>query len=139
MTQFKFRLQKLLEYRQLQEKWAKDAYMEAVAKRNEAEHEIEAISKRKQDSLQCHPSALDSRLALDSYVTRLEDEIRAAEATREVLAGEAETAQQEWILAKQEAEAMAKLREADYEEWRLEQSRKEQNELDEWSVFRRAA
>lgn len=139
MIPFKFRLQKLLEYRQLQEKWAKDAYMAKIAQRNEAELEVESLVRRKTDSLRAHPTGLDDRQALDSYVTRLEDEARAAEATVEVLNNEVEEALNAWNEARQEAEAMGKLREAEFEAWQLEQSRKEQSELDEWAVFRRAA
>ena len=139
MPSFKFRLQKLLEYRQLQEKWAKDAWLEATARKMESEKEVDALEKRKKTSLSAQPCALDERLALDSYVTRIEDEIRAAEAAVSVLANEVEEALQEWNRARQDAEAMGKLREAEYEQWTLDETRREQAELVEWSVLMRAS
>lgn len=139
MSKFTFRLQRVLEYRQLQEQWAKDAYLECVAKQLEAEQEIEAILRRRSDSLQSRPCAFDERQTLDSYVTRLEDEVRAAHVTRDILIEEVEVALQEWIKAKQDAEAMSKLRETELDAWNLDERRREQSELDEWSVMRRAS
>ena len=43
MAKFDFRLEKLFEYRQLQEKWAKDEYLACMAKRIEGEDEVQRI------------------------------------------------------------------------------------------------
>ena len=139
MALFKFRLEKLLEYRQLQEKWAKDAFLESRARMLEAETEVEAVQRRQRTALETRACAFDERVSLENYVTRLEDEQRAAEAALAVMSDETEIALQEWHLARHEAEAMVKLQESDFAEWTLEQNRKEQAELDEWSVLRRSA
>ena len=139
MALFKFRLEKLLEYRQMQEKWAQDAYMACRAKVVEAEAEAEAVARRKSTALTSRPCAIDERVSLESYVTRLEDEFRAAESVVAVMECETEVAFEEWQRARQDAEAMVKLREVDLAEWTLNQNRKEQAELDEWAVMRWAA
>jgi len=139
MALFKFRLEKLLEYRQLQEKWAKDAFLECRARMLEAETEVESVQRRRATALTSKACAFDERVSLESYVTRLEDEQRAAEAALAVMADETELALQEWHRTRHEAEAMVKLQESDLAEWTLEQNRREQAELDEWSVLRRSA
>jgi len=139
MAKFKFRLDKLLEYRRLQEKWAKDTYLATVARRVETEGEIEGIARRKTLAATSRPCALDGLVSLDCYLTRLDDEQRGQEAALAVIEGEVETALKAWNEARQAAEAIGKLRESELVAWNVEQNRKEQGELDEWSVFRRAA
>lgn len=139
MAAFKFRLEKLLTYRRLQEEWAKDAYQLAVANRIECEREIAKIQTRKADILRSPAHDLESRRALESYVVRLDDEIGSAEAARGVLETEEERALDEWNTAKQAAQAIEKLREGELDQWKLDETRREQAELDEWSVFRRAS
>ena len=65
MAKFKFRLEKLLEYRRLQEKWAKDAYLATVARRVEAEVEIESLKRRRNLATGSRPCALDELVSLD--------------------------------------------------------------------------
>lgn len=139
MAKFKFRLAKLLEYRRLEEKWAKDTYAECMARKVEAEAELEAMRAKRIDAFQAKPCALDERVSLDAYVTRLEDAERAAEAALAVLENDVETTQEAWMAAKIEVDAIQKLCDAEFAQWLLEENRKEQAELDEWSVLRRAA
>ncbi|MBS1722939.1 MAG: flagellar export protein FliJ [Armatimonadetes bacterium] len=139
MAKFKFKLEKLLEYRRLQEGWAKDAYAETMARKLEAEGQLEGLRRKRQEACMARPCGLDGRVSLDKYVTRLQDEERAGEATLSVLESDVEAAQQVWLEARKEAEAIQKLRDADFEQWLLEENRREQAELDEWSILRRAS
>lgn len=139
MAKFRFRLEKLLEYRCLQEKWAKDAYLEALGRRHEVEGQVEAAKRRKSTALRSHPSGLDELMSLDAYFTRLDDEHRALEAALAVVSDEAEALLGEYQTAKRESAAIAKLREVAYSQWVLEQSRREQADLDEWASQRRAS
>lgn len=139
MAKFKFRLEKLLEYRRLQEGWAKDAYLVALARQHEAESLLASTETRKSRAMASHPSGLDERRSLDSYLTRLDDEIRAHEAAISVVTDEAVAALEEYQNAKKEASVIEKLRETRLAEWKLAQSRKEQADLDEWATQRRAA
>ena len=139
MIDFKFRLEKLLEYRRLQEKWAKDAYLEVMVRKFEAEAEIESIKGRRETALRSSPSALDKLVSLDTYLTRLDDEQRASETAESVILTEVELALDEWNETKTQVGAIEKLREAELAEWTMNENRREQSELDEWSSQRRAA
>lgn len=139
MARFEFRLQRLLEYRELQEGWAKDAYLEARAKTLQAEQEIVLVQGRRHLALRRPPATLNEKLSLQEYLSKLDDDERALEAAHSVLEGEEEVARLEWLRARSDHEALVKLREKEYEAYRKQQDRKEQGELDEWAVFRRAA
>lgn len=139
MARFKFRLERLLEYRRLQEQWAKDAYAEVVSRKNQVEHEVELLQKKVKFAATSRPCAVDERISLNNYFERLDDEIRGQQVLVSMLAEEAETALSKWHEARKDAEAIDKLREADLAEWTLEETRREQSELDEWAVLRRAA
>lgn len=139
MPRFKFRMQKLLEYRCLQEKWAKDEYLARRAKRIEGEREIERVKTTRVEALKAKYESLAERRAQERYVSRLDDEQSAIESAVAVLAGEEEAAQQEWLERRRHAEAFGKLRNSALEAWQIDERRREQAELDEWSIMRRAA
>lgn len=139
MRKFKFRLEKLLEYRHLQEKWAKDAFLSARAKRIDCEVQIEGVKDRRNVAGGKNYATLDDRRAQEQFLGRLEDERRSLEAAASVLAGEEEIARQKWLSLKQDAEALEKLKAKDFELWSIEERREVQKELDEWSVQRRAS
>jgi len=139
VARFEFRLEKLFEYRQLQEEWAKDAYLASQARRIEGEHEIDKVKARRKVALKNVPKDLAEHVALDGYLCRLDDEERGAEAVLSVLAIEEEDARLEWLEAKTASDALEKLREKDFELWQIDELRREQAALDEWAVLRRAA
>ena len=139
MAKFDFRLEKLFEYRQLQEKWAKDEYLACMAKRIEGEDEVQRIYESRVEAGNITYSELDHRLSQEQFLSRLESEQRAVEAAVAVLEGEEETARLKWIETKQNAEALEKLKQKAVEEWIVEENRREQGELDEWAVMRRSA
>lgn len=139
MAKFKFRLERLLEFRRMQEKWAKDAYSEVLSRKNQVEHEVELLQKKLELGAMSRPCAVDERIALNNYFERLDDSIRAQQVLVKMLEDESEQALKAWHEARKDAEAMEKLKEADYAEWLLEENRREQAELDEWAVLRRAA
>lgn len=137
MAKFKFRLEKLLEYRRLQEQWAKETYLLALAKKVEAEGEAEAAGTRLRQAVGARLATLEERIGHESYLLRLEDEHRASLSLVELLAQEADAELARYARARQEREALDKLRESEYDDWRLEVSRREQSALDEWAVQRR--
>jgi flagellar biosynthesis chaperone FliJ len=69
----------------------------------------------------------------------LDDEERAQKVVLKVLITEEDTALNGWHAAKRELEVLVRLRAAALEEYNAEAERKEQAELDEWAVLRRAA
>lgn len=139
MRKFKFRLAKLLEYRHLQEKWAKDEFLSCRARRIEGENEIQRLKDQRIAAMQTSYATLDERLAQQNYAARLDDDKRAVEAAVAVLAGEEEVARQKWLKVRTDAEALEKLKEKDQALWTVEEERKIQKDLDEWTITRRAA
>ena len=139
MRKFSFRLAKLLEYRRLQEKWAKDEFLSCRAKRIEGENEISRLKDQRFQAMHKTYSTLEERKAQQNYANRLEDDKRAVEAAVAVLAGEEEVARQKWFKVRKDAEALEKLREKDLELWTLDERREVQKDLDEWTITRRAS
>lgn len=136
MAKFEFRLQKVLEYRGMVEQWAKEAYLDAQRKVFDAEAEREEIRTTRQEILSRRMNSVEDLLALNAYVERLDDQEAMQDSILRILNDAVDTAKQEWIEAKQEAEALIKLRDGDLAEWTLDQERKEQAELDEMTVLR---
>lgn len=139
MARFEFRLDKVLEYRRLQEEWAKDAYLEFRARRLETEAHILAIADRRQSTLRSHPNNIDELRSVESYLLRLDDEEHEQRAILAIQHEEEENAQMQWIQRKRAADAIENLKEASLAEWDREQLRAEQAALDEWTTSRRKA
>ncbi|MCW5939126.1 MAG: flagellar export protein FliJ [Fimbriimonadaceae bacterium] len=139
MPQFRFRLEKLLEYRRQLEDDAKTAYLSARATRLEAELEIEKIQSQRQSALLGGAPDVEARTALDAFLSRLDDDQRAAESVVAVLSSEEGQAMADWMRKRQEAEALAKVRSSHEAEWRAKENRQEQAMLDDWTSSRRAA
>ena len=136
MHKFSFRLQRLLNYRVMHEKWTKDAFLAARARRLEVEDECSKIADMRESLLHSASNDLPARIALESTLERLDDAQRAQETVIGILSDEEGRARDHWLKAKQEAEAIDKLRESRLEEWQVEATRAEQNELDDWSSAR---
>lgn len=139
MSKFHFRLGRVLDLRREEEKSAKERFMEARARRIEAEFDLEGVNKTRQLALNHEVSCLESMRALDSYLAKLEDEVQHINSAIGVLVDEENAAKNLWIQSKQDADALQKLHDAEFEEWRKDEARREQNELDEWATTRRAA
>lgn len=137
MRKFAFHLQKVLDYRRLVEEWARDAYLEARVKRLEAEAELEAIRARREEALRSDASTVAERLDLERYLQRLDDEEQAQRTVIAVLEEEEEKARLEWMERKRDAEALQKLHDRRRAEHELEETRRQQAELDEWAVMKR--
>jgi flagellar export protein FliJ len=137
MAKFAFRLQKVLEYRQMLEEEAKQRYLDARVARLDFEQELEANSVAKEKSIHSPTATLVQRNALVAYVERLEVESAQMKIALSVLLDEEAAALNSWQDRKRDVEALIKLRHQAYDAWRLEESRREQAELDEWAVMRR--
>ncbi len=139
MKKFSFRLQRVKDFREAMEDLAKNAFLDARAKRIEAEAVILHIEDRRKEVLAGPCSSLEAHQAIDALMIRLDDEIRAQNTVISVLRDEEEHAQKEWTRAKQEYEALVKLYERALEEYQKESDLEEQKNLDEWAVTRKAA
>lgn len=137
--QFRFRLEKLLDYRRKLEKQAKDTYLAARASRLQMESSIEdKAAERKVVALRA-VQRLDEMAMLQACLDRMEQEEADLKALCSALQLEEEAAMEKWLAAKRESDALEKLREKDREEWLIHEMRREQAEMDEWAVTRRAA
>lgn len=139
MHKFSFRLQRVLDYRELVEGWAKDAYLDARAQRLGAEGVLADLRTMRTATIQQSILNLDDRKALEIAVQRMDDEERAQLALISTLVSEEEHLLADWFLRRREVQALVKLREHAAEEWQYESEREEQSALDEWTITRRAA
>ena len=139
MAIFDFRLQRVLQYREMQEQWAKDAYLAAKAARVHSEETLDGIRERRNYLLESTPTDLDSRRALEHTLIHFDDQDRAQQSIIAILATEETNALAAWQSQKRELDTIGNLREHAHEAWKLDEDRKEQAALDEWAVTRRTA
>ncbi|MBV6459859.1 MAG: hypothetical protein HONBIEJF_03013 [Fimbriimonadaceae bacterium] len=139
MGKFRWKLEKLLEYRRLQEDWSKTAFLEAQQRLVDGEAAIGRIRDRRARVLRQPLAGLEDRLTMQGYLVRLDNEEREQDVANGVLVNELESAKREWIDRRKETKALERLREAAESAWRSGILKQEQSELDEWAVMRRAA
>lgn len=139
MARFRFRLQGVLELRAAREEAAKRELRLAQAAVIAAERERDALFDKKRRLLGTETHDLVERQTLETAVIHLDDRVRHQRIAIEQLRQESERAMERWRVAKMDLEVMERLREKAFEAYRLEESRREQAELDEFAVLRRAA
>lgn len=136
MREFRYRFQTLLEIRSKEEQEAKRTLFHAMAARLEAEKNADLIRSRKVSG---KPSNLGELVASDALRAKWIDELAEAEAVVGILANEEEVARQSWIAAKREADSLTKLKDRELSDYRIEEKREEQKEMDDWTVSNRRA
>ncbi len=139
MAKFHFRLQRVMEYRAILEEQAKDAYIDAKAAKLEAEAVLKSIDDHRKRMLISEIVTVQDRLALDATMSGLDDQERQQKIIVQMLELDEESRRVEWVSKKQELEALVRLHDKEFEAWQLEETRKEQAELDEWAVTRKSA
>lgn len=136
---FQFRLQRVLEYREMEEKWAKDHFLEKQAARFEAESELNEIDKARRAYLGMGADDLTQRRELELRLQKLDDNERAQRLLIYALQEEEDEARSIWLDKRQEKSVMEKLRERAYDEFKAILEKREQNALDEFATQRRVA
>ncbi len=140
MRKFKFKLQKVLEYRRGLEEQAKALYLEAKAKRLETELDIARVfAKRKAMIESASPTTVPDMIDLEQFLQRLDDEEHEHNTIKFILIEEEEAKLAAWQEKRMEAEVLEKLRQKALDEWTYESNLREQAALDEWAVTRRRA
>jgi flagellar export protein FliJ len=137
MPNFAFSLQRVLDYRRLEEEWAQEAYRMARTAVAEAESDLDALRARRRSLNESTAVTIAARLDLEACNAGLDREEESAQNRLALLANDESRAAEEWKACRIAAEALAKLRESAYEEWTREETRREQADLDEWAVLRR--
>lgn len=136
---FRFRLQRVLEYREMEEKWAKDHFLEKQAARFEAESELNEIEKARRTYLTMGADDLTQLRELELRLQKLDDNERAQRILIHTLEQEEDEARGVWLEKRQEKGVMEKLRERAHEEFKAILAKREQNALDEFATQRRVA
>lgn len=139
MRKFMFRLQRVLDARAAWEDVARREFQAARAATLAAEGEIERLRARKSDLLARPALDLAERQALERAVLAIDDAIRHQKVIVEQCAYEEEWTRDRWIETRRDLQVMEKLRERDFEAYRLDMARREQAEMDEFGVLRRVA
>ena len=139
MAKFSFRLEKVLEYREMEEGWAKDAYLAAQRARAEKQAEIARLIAQRSAVVTLPANSIPQRLHLERVMEKMDDEERSHRIALAVLENEELNAQAEWNVRRQAVKAIERLRENALDAWKLEQERREQADLDEWVTMRRAS
>ena len=139
VSSFAFRLQRVYEYRELEEGWAKDNFLAKHITRMEAENELFQLEDDRKFLLSAGADDLQSRIELETRIQKLNDHERALRILVHELTIEEDKARDEWILKKQDKSALQKLRDKAYEAWMYRQNKLEQSALDEWSVQKQRA
>jgi flagellar export protein FliJ len=139
MKRFKFRFEKVLEFREAAEEAARSAYLDAQAQRIEAEVFLGVLGAHRKSTLHERTETLEDRMAMERVMHKIDNDEQAQHTIIRVLTDEEGSAMAVWKEKKIELETMIKLKENALAEYKLEANRKEQNELDEWSSMRRKA
>lgn len=139
IKRFDFRLQNVLEYRLLTEQWAKDAYLDARAKRLEADMVHLGIQQRRGDLLKTPATDIEDLQALDLHLKLIDDQESHQKLVVQVLTNEEGNCFEQWHQRKNDVDVITKLRDQAYEEWQKDMGRAEQYALDEWTIHRRKA
>ncbi len=135
MPAFAFSLQRVLDYRRLEEDWARESLRYAREAREGAEAELDHLQAQRK-SLTAQPAgSLAARLDLEACHAALDRDVESAQNRLALMANDEAKAAEEWRVARVAAEALAKLRESAHEEWVREEARREQADLDEWAVL----
>ncbi len=134
MSSFAFRLQKVYEYRELEEGWAKDNFLAKHIARMEAENELFQLEDDRALLLSAGADDLQARMELELRILKIDDYERAQKILIQQLTFEEEAARDEWILKKQDKSALEKLRDKAYEIWMYRQNKLESAALDEWAI-----
>lgn len=139
MSSFVFRLQKVFEYRELEEGWAKDNFLSKHIARMEAENQLTQLEADRRLMLSAGADDLNARLELDYRIQKVDDHERAVRILIHQLTMEEEEARDQWILKKQDKSVLEKLREKAHDAWTYRQGKLEQAALDEFTIQRRTA
>ena len=139
MAKFKFRLETVRKVRDRAREDAKREYLEAIARRVQAEAERDEIQKRLAAIASFPARDITDRFSQDAMILRLTDDVGSQETVISILLIEEDEARRAYLQARQDAEAIERLREKRHAEWLAEEDRLENLALDEWATQRRWA
>lgn len=117
------------------EESARESYLEARAARLGAERELARFAESKRLLVGCHCATLQDRIALEASLN-WQDELEANQRIAiEVLHQEEAARRADWIQRRNDLKVLEKLRERAYDQWQIDERRREQREMDEFAVI----
>lgn len=137
MEKFQFSLEKVLDYRWLQEQDAKRAYASAQKALNEQESILQQIKKEKNELMEIRETTINRMQVQQWYLLDLNQRLVATTQTIQEMRQYVATALQNYITAQKERKILEKLSEKQLEEYQLAANREEQKMLDEMASRRR--
>lgn len=137
MSAFKFRLEKVLNVKKILEEQAKQEWAIQERLAHQERLELEYLRDQKQDIISFGHSHEDFKIrqATYSYLVVLDERIEKQIIRIEEQEKIAEEAKQKWLLTRQETEKITKLKEQDYEQFLIDEQRKEQKTLDDMKSY----
>lgn len=139
MAKFVFRLEKVLEFRRLEEGWAKREMAQVAAEIAELELEMASLDTKSDEALRRAATEIVARLTLLDHLRSLDEAKAILARQRDESQRALEAARTVWQAKRADLRAMEELEARERRAWEYEESRREQAELDEWAVLRRVA
>lgn len=136
---FHFRLDRVLRYRADEEEQAKRQLRLAQAARVAAESALDALMDKYRQASEHGFNSIHGALQRETYKGHLQLEMELQNRVILELIDEEMAALGAWKQKRQDLRTLELMRDSAHAEWQLEESRREQRELDEWAVLRRAA
>lgn len=133
MKKFKFRLQKVLDYRTKMEDQAYERLQAAVRKRVQHENAIRAKKLEWQSAAQTGGEPLDEKLRKEEYLTALQMQIDEMEDALPLYQQEEERVRKAYLEARRARESLSKLQEQALSDHKKEAEAENQKMLDEWA------
>jgi len=134
MKKFKFRLQKVLDYRTKMEDQAFEQLQEAIRKRARHESAIRAKKSEWQSAAQSGGEPLDEKLRKEEYLTALQMQIDEMEDALPLYQQEEERARGAYLESRRARESLSKLQEQALSNYKKEAEAENQKMLDEWAM-----
>lgn len=139
MARFTFRLQRVLEHRRREVEAAKLEVTKAAGLLAEIERRIVALVATAARAAESCGSSVDERLDLQAHLEIVDSEARALDIERTACEEDLVRAKDALLAKRSELGAIEALEEKARAAWQYEESRREQNALDEWATMRRPA
>jgi flagellar FliJ protein len=140
MRRFRFRLQKVLDYKKKLEEEAERVYGLAKIQRELAQSVLEQIRNDLADALTNSGEFSIERSKLRViFIEASEDRMRQQEIVIETLVREEEVLKERWLEARKERKVLDKLHEKAVEQYQYEVDHFDQIALDEWGTLHRRA
>lgn len=118
MRRFRFRLERILEYRRRLEEAAYEDLQQAIRRRTELERSLEAHKKRWRLVAQArHPLEVEEWTLREQYLRALQEQIEQGQALLLMLQAEEEQARSAYLKARRARESLDRLRQRAYERY----------------------